>query len=159
MSIQVSPEIWGPSVWASMHSYAYTCTDRESIKGFPHFMKRLINNLKCNDCKKHSSIYFDEHPINKKYPDSKDNDISILLWTWEFHNFVNKTLNKPIFEKDRLIKKYHPELLVVKNCTTCGGDPDKEIKRTEIPREKTITKDNNVQKEILKYAECFSNHH
>jgi hypothetical protein len=87
----------GPGTWHIIHTKAFLAKGDELKRHFIHFMKNEIQpNLNCAECREHCYSYISstnmEDYINKK--DKDGNDIGLFFWTWEFHNAVNKRINK-----------------------------------------------------------------
>ena len=86
---------WGPYTWNMFHTLIIKIKDQhfDSIKN--ELLNKLINisyNLPCPICSKHSNEYFKK--INKTKIKTKQ-DLSNLFFN--FHNEVNKRLNKNLF--------------------------------------------------------------
>jgi hypothetical protein len=94
---QDDPTIFGPAMWKLLHNISFNKLYNEDTKMI--LIYEIIDNFPCITCKKHAKEYMDK---NDSY-----NDVSV--WLWEFHNFVNKKLNKDIFSWEECIKKYNNE--------------------------------------------------
>ena len=88
--LEQSSEIWGPHVWATMHSLALrsdnSATDNSD---FLLFLQSLETLLPCTKCRKDYTKYLNSNG----YPNPKES----FLWTVNFHNAVNQKLNKQTF--------------------------------------------------------------
>lgn len=96
----INPEIWGPYFWQTFHFTAFgypenpNGMDKSAYKTFfIHFMKILP----CDKCSVSSQEIIDINLLEKAL-ESRE---SLIRWSYNFHNKVNKKLNKtsPGFEK------------------------------------------------------------
>tara|TARA_B100000035_G_C20942860_1_gene528345 strand:+ start:330 stop:791 length:462 start_codon:yes stop_codon:yes gene_type:complete len=102
--MSITKEIWGNNIWYLFHTIAYKIKDDEFVnckQDLIFIFTNICNNLPCPECsadanKTIQKINFDN--INTKY------DFKILLYN--FHNYVNKKLNKPEFDINMLDIKY-----------------------------------------------------
>ena len=91
------PNVWGPSMWFSLHNGASTYPKnaspivRERMKGL---ILGLPYILSCYDCKIHAGSYIEE--IKPKLDEICSNRESLFRFFVDFHNYVNKRLGKPI---------------------------------------------------------------
>lgn len=91
------PNYVGPGTWISIHKSSLYLTADEFIK----FVNGLQRSFSCANCKEHFGDYLKEKPPSKyknikiRYH-NKTLDLGMFLWSWEFHNAVNKRLGKPI---------------------------------------------------------------
>lgn len=89
--------------WKSIHELAKNATNQYLIDQFIQYMKYLQNNFPCAKCRPHIKQYLIDHPM-KNYI---NRDKGIFIWSWEFHNSVNKRLNKPIISFSNVLKQYY----------------------------------------------------
>ena len=102
--MSVSIDIWGPNIWYLFHTIAHNFKESSFIivkNNINYITKSICNTLPCDECSKHAmslllKINFDN--INNK------NDL--IKFYYNFHNFVNKKLNKSIFDEKMLEEKY-----------------------------------------------------
>lgn len=96
----INPEIWGSYFWQTFHFTAFgypdipNSTDKTIYKTFfIHFMKILP----CDKCSVSSQEIIDVSLLEKAL-ESRE---SLIHWSYNFHDKVNKKLNKtsPSFEK------------------------------------------------------------
>jgi len=92
-----NPEVWGPAFWFSLHNGAL----RYPVNAAPlwrqrmkHFILGIPVMVPCEKCSDHATAY-----IEGNYQ-RIDNVVSgreeLFKFFWEFHNYVNKRLGKPL---------------------------------------------------------------
>ncbi len=89
------PEIWGGSMWNSIHFVACGYPDKPSCKDkkqYCQFYASLANVLPCKGCSKSIKNIMQRLPI-RKYLNSRKR---LLYWTYLLHNAVNRKLKKTI---------------------------------------------------------------
>ena len=91
-----NPEIWGPYVWASIHSLANRAD--ETNEDFGPFLESIKRLLPCTKCKIDFMAYIETQglPLKNK----------AFEWTVTFHNAVNKKLNKKIFSYEAAVSQW-----------------------------------------------------
>lgn len=97
-------EVWGNTVWFLFHGLAHKIKEDEfnSVKNdFIFIINTICRNLPCPECSNDASTLLQK--INWDTINTK-NDIKNLLFN--FHNHVNKKLNKPQFNLSDLDEKY-----------------------------------------------------
>jgi hypothetical protein len=99
----MSKQLWGNSTWYIFHTLAEKLKpDCESeIQTILYHFKQVSFNLPCQDCAKHAT----DMMHNAKLDKVKTRD-DLKQFFLEFHNVVNKKLNKPIFSRDECDKLY-----------------------------------------------------
>jgi len=109
---QLPPEIypdaseWGPILWSILHGLA----ERVGASPFPQYhdderralvriMKSLVKVIPCPSCKEHYEVYLKEHPVDKVLMTIPYKDLKtyVKTWFWELHNWVNESLQRPLF--------------------------------------------------------------
>lgn len=93
--------------WRVMHYTARWANTPDRQRFYSSWIRDQINNLPCQTCIGHAKNYVREHP-----PEGEDPQI----WTWKFHNAVNKRLNKPEMEWQTYTEQYSHN----RACTSCG---------------------------------------
>ena len=98
----VSIEIWGPNIWGLFHGLA--CKIREDRFVYHkdrliYILKNICTTLPCPECSKDATNILNSFNFNniKTKEDFKQ-------FVFNFHNIVNKKLNKPIYEYINLDK-------------------------------------------------------
>ena len=95
---------WGPYIWYMLHGLA----EKIKLSSYDILRSELLEhiyniclNLPCPSCSLHSKEYLQK--IDFKKLKTKDELKMMLL---DFHNNVNRRLNKPVFTYQQLIDKY-----------------------------------------------------
>jgi hypothetical protein len=99
------PSIWGPNFWYVLHiiTFSYPLNPSEYDKRAYHdFFTTVKDVIPCDICKKHYSKYIMEYPIGP-HLDSKAN---LIKWLIQIHNFVNLSLDKPIYSNEEVMNIY-----------------------------------------------------
>ena len=99
----MSKQMWGNSTWYIFHTLAEKLKpDCDSeIQTILYHFKQVSFNLPCMDCAKHATDMMQNAKLDKVK--TRDDLKQFFL---EFHNIVNKKLNKPIFSRDECDKLY-----------------------------------------------------
>jgi hypothetical protein len=90
-----------PELWPKIHITALKCNNLEK---FGEWLWQIFKNLPC-DCKWHSLLYIQKNPPTDLVSTSPDDD-NAFIWSWKFHNDVNKRLNKPEFPYEEALTYY-----------------------------------------------------
>jgi FAD-linked sulfhydryl oxidase len=107
MNNAMSISTWGPLGWDWLHNLAicFPTTPSENDMFFTLTkIYNFINKLPCAKCKKHSIHYIKTNPINLT------SNKNFQYWVFNFHNSVNKKLNKKIYTILEYNIKYHKHL-------------------------------------------------
>lgn len=100
----MSQKEWGNITWILFHTLAEKIPDEKFINVktvFIEFIKDTCINLPCPICANHATENISKSRIN--YVSKKSDMIEFLR---QFHNIVNKKLNKPLEEKQNILQKY-----------------------------------------------------
>jgi hypothetical protein len=90
-------------LWKKIHITALRCND---IDKFADWIWEVCKNMPC-DCKWHALIYIQKHPPSDLVPTSSESDVNIAFyWSWQFHNEVNKRLDKPLYPYETALEYY-----------------------------------------------------
>lgn len=95
---------WGAAIWYFFHILAEKVKkdDFKLIKQeLFNMVTNICSNLPCPDCSNHAKKYVSNIDINAI---KTKEDFKIMFL--DFHNYVNKRKNKPIFTYDELNEKY-----------------------------------------------------
>jgi len=119
----------GPGIWHSIHVTAAWADNPEKVAFFNKWIRIIRENLKCEACRGHMGKYLDSHPPERA-PDP-------FIWSWEFHNAVNRRLGKPEMEYNTAKKMYLDG--DVKNCTEGCKDEEEfnSIKQGQVAKTST----------------------
>ena len=96
--------IWGNTVWYLFHSLIYKIKEshfNEVKDDFIYVVKTICANLPCPECSADAN-----NELNKVQFDNINSKEEVKLLLFNFHNHVNKKLNKPIFKLSQLDDKY-----------------------------------------------------
>jgi hypothetical protein len=80
----------GPGRWQSIHVTAAWVDSTEKFKFFCIWLRDQIEHLECQECIDHAKAYLKSNPPE----DAED----AFIWSWKFHNTVNRRLGKPEME-------------------------------------------------------------
>ena len=97
-------KIWGNTVWYLFHTLAYNIkeSDFSEVKtDFIYIIKTISSNLPCPECSSHA--IYELEKVNFDNINSKE-ELKLLLFN--FHNYINRKLQKSQFEYSELDKKY-----------------------------------------------------
>jgi hypothetical protein len=87
-----------PELWKKIHMTALKCTD---MMQYGRWIWEICKNLPCSECKWHMIQYIVNTP-----PAISDNDNTAFYWSWQFHNEVNKRLDKPEYPYNEALNYY-----------------------------------------------------
>jgi hypothetical protein len=122
--MQLSTTVWGPSLWRTLHSIAFSISyDHDSFekrKQFFDLIESLRTLLPCEECRLHFEAY-----VNENKP-QKASDLA--YWTFELHNSVNKRLGKPQYSFDDVSKLYlNKDAQCTMDCAMKKKDEDNTV--------------------------------
>lgn len=96
--------VWGNTVWFLFHTLAHKIkeSDFDELKNDIIYLVKIVStNLPCPDCSQDAA-----YELNKVNFDNINSKEELRLLLFNFHNHVNRKLNKPIFELSELDNKY-----------------------------------------------------
>jgi len=96
-------------IWHTIHVTGVWADSSERFIFFCKWLRLQVENLPCEDCRKHAREYLQHNPPEK----SED----AFIYTWRFHNAVNKRLGKPEMDYDTAKNLYLYGN--IKQCTNC----------------------------------------
>ena len=117
----MEPKIWGPPFWFVIHTIAFYYPENPTFNEKRHmfeYFQNLQYVIPCPICRRHYAKTFQEHPITP-YLDSKN---SLVEWTVNLHNIVNKSKGKPTKSLSEVIKHY--EKVYSRNQFSCNAIKD-----------------------------------
>jgi len=91
----VSPEIWGPNLWGTLHLLCLAGTIT------PNFVQEFASVIPCPMCAGHFAEVLKENP----FPES-DDPLVLFRWSVHVHNLVNARLGKPIFSPEQAMERW-----------------------------------------------------
>ena len=101
--IGMSPSVWGPLVWTTMHiasiGYSPHPTDAEKTAAI-EFYRSFALILPCPICRTHYSMHIKAMPIEEAV-ESRD---TLIEWVFSVHNKVNIELGKPEISFEQYIE-------------------------------------------------------
>ena len=110
----MSKELWGNTVWYLFHTMAEKIKEEEFLNNktsIIEIIKLICYVLPCPECSSHASDIIKN--INFTNMNNKE---ELKTFLFNFHNDVNKRLNKPIYNKDNLnIYKKANFNIIIKN--------------------------------------------
>lgn len=109
MTDPTDPKVFGPPLWRQIHKDALESDTREKQLAFITRLQERIRNIPCSTCRNHAQEYFDRNNILNVIGMrilGYDPSLSIFIWTWLFHNDVNKRIGKPILTIGHALSLY-----------------------------------------------------
>jgi hypothetical protein len=109
-----NPAYCGPGVWFVIHMTAKRAgeTGYNGKKKFVDLMNDLRATFPCLTCREHIGKYLDTHPFEPYWTlthKSTGKDWGLMLWSTNFHNFVNERLKKPLMTEEQAYDLYYTE--------------------------------------------------
>ena len=105
----MSPNKWGPPIWRFFHSLVCNIKEEQfNTIGIQTFLiiKQICRTLPCQICSNHAMQFLNK--INHNQIRSKNDLINMI---YIFHNYVNKTKNKPMFNVSDLSMYQHSNIV------------------------------------------------
>ena len=104
-----NPEVWGPELWNIIHSMSFMYPSQPSVEEQNNMysaVKSLPTFLPCYSCKQHAGEYIKNTIMSGELENAVKNSKNLFLYFFNFHNAVNKKLNKPQFKLEHAIQNY-----------------------------------------------------
>jgi hypothetical protein len=101
--IGMSPDVWGPFFWTTMHIVSLGYSPKPSEKeqeAAIKFYESLAYTIPCPICREHYSYLLEKMPIAQAVGSRDD----LVLWVFNVHNAVNNQLGKPEITFDQYIQ-------------------------------------------------------
>lgn len=92
----LEPSVWGPKFWYTLHMSSHNYPEKASpiiVERMKGFIKAIPFILPCEKCKIHALQYIESHTDNLDMICSGQKELFDFFFN--FHNAVNKRLNKP----------------------------------------------------------------
>jgi hypothetical protein len=105
MTNNILPDVWGPHGWKFIHFVALGYPDNpseETKKHYQQFFESIQFILPCQSCATHYQKNIQRVPISEYL---KDRD-TLMRWTIDLHNEVNKQQQKPTLSYEEALKLY-----------------------------------------------------
>lgn len=74
-------------LWNKIHTRAKNVRNQNDAIKFCNWVRTVPNDIGCEKCRKHMELYLNQYP-----PETSGN---LYLWTYNFHNDVNRVSGKP----------------------------------------------------------------
>ena len=100
------PNYWGPALWTALHTISFNYPEQPTEKEqtqYRAFFQALKHVLPCGKCRLHYAQGID-HDLPLE-PALRNRD-TLSRWLVDFHNSVNRRLDKPIVTYDSVKEKY-----------------------------------------------------
>jgi hypothetical protein len=100
MSVNVSPQQWGPKLWKALHYIAFGFPqqpDEQYKTAAQQLMSSLAYLLPCQKCRSHYSEYLKQNP--PRIASRSD----FMTYISELHNSVNERLGKEVVPTDETV--------------------------------------------------------
>jgi hypothetical protein len=110
----MSPAVWGPIFWATMHIVSLGYPNKPSTEdkaGAAAFYNSLASVIPCAICKSHYRAVLKATPVEEALNSRHD----LIHWVFDIHNKVNVQLGKPIITFQEYIN--HMQLLAATSHT------------------------------------------
>ena len=104
MSKNTPTQIWGPKAWTLIHTIGLLSKQKNDVylsNRTKNFLQNIWKILPCANCRSDAKRYLDTHNVNIINDNNK-----IFLFTFDFHNFVNKKTGKPNMDIQTFHKLY-----------------------------------------------------
>lgn len=110
-------DLMGHGWWLNDHTTAAYIDSDAAEDEFIRSYKLRISVFPCKKCRQHAMSYIRTHKIEnyKRMKDTNGRYIGMFTYTWEFHNAVNKRLEKPILTFNDAYTRYRE----AEPCTSC----------------------------------------
>ena len=99
----MDPNRWGPHLWFYLHTISFNFPDNPSHlekTQYLDFYNSLGNTIPCEKCRNHYAAHLQNNPPRLENKDS------LIKWTIDLHNQVNKTLGKREWNYDEAVDAY-----------------------------------------------------
>ncbi len=102
---------FGPGIWYVIHVEAIEASTTELIKSFLTNIELIVDQFPCQMCRFHAKEYLTKFPPRDMdiYVNKNEESIGMFFWSWNFHNAVNRRLNKPHMSYRHAHDIYRPQ--------------------------------------------------
>ena len=131
------PQHWGPGVWFTMHIVAYHTQTKEELEGFNSYIEILKISIPCQKCRTHFQKYVEDHRVEDAKPEQRNGrDVTAFRWSFDFHNFANRFLKKPVVGFGTAYDYYsnlqNSKVCNIGDCTDDAVDKNEEPKKNNL---------------------------
>jgi hypothetical protein len=113
------PSKTGAGIWFVIHDMAVTAITDTLKQAYIIYINHLCDNFRCLNCRSHFRNYLDNNPLTNYWNIIENGkDIGFFKWSHEFHNAVNRRLNKLEVEFDEAYKFFSENN---GGCLNCGN--------------------------------------
>lgn len=151
----VNIQTWGNNIWYLFHTIAHKIKEQEfnNVKeDLIYILKTICSNLPCPECSSDATNLLNK--VNFNNINSKQ-DFKLLIFN--FHNHINKKLNKPEFDINNLDNKYKHanihNLISNFNIIFNSNSNVPQLMSTSFHRQQNLPKINEKLRKILNYME------
>jgi hypothetical protein len=83
----------------------YAEDERRALTKMIKFLEKVIP---CPSCREHYEVYLREHPVDKPLKELGHSELKEYskTWFWELHNWVNESLERPLYDYASLTAQY-----------------------------------------------------
>jgi hypothetical protein len=83
----------------------YAEDERRALTKMIKFLEKVIP---CPSCREHYEVYLKEHPVDKPLKELGHSELKEYskTWFWELHNWVNESLERPLYDYASLTAQY-----------------------------------------------------
>ena len=120
--------IWGPPLWHFLHTMSFNYPVKPTIEDknkYKEFILSMGKILPCKYCRDNFKNNLKNTPLNNKSLKNREN---FSRWMFDFHNEVNKNLNKPIHKNYNKVRDIYETFRA-----RCGKDNIKSEEGCIIP--------------------------
>ena len=98
------PSTWGPSLWTRLHENSLNYDPTKNGQNISSMFKTLPDNV-CDKCRPTVVNYLSKN----SYEDKLSTRYDVVKYIFDFHNFINQKLDKPIFSWEEFLVKFNPD--------------------------------------------------
>ena len=101
-----SPEVFGPAFWFTLHTgsvHLPQTLSPISISRLKGFINGIPEMVPCIECSEHARAFIEANKV--RIENLKRGD-EVFRFYFDFHNFVNMRLNKPVISYEQALKLY-----------------------------------------------------
>jgi hypothetical protein len=111
---------FGPGIWYWIHKKALISRDQERITSYLQDIRDICENFPCMNCSEHCKrvlkVFPPEDFLDHKVKEYEEVP-SLFIWSWRFHNMVNKRLGKKEMPLELAVKLYRTETCQEEICS------------------------------------------